>query len=67
MKLNLLITDDQGREWEKQGGGRPELAEKNFKTGSRGFSFQGKIVDPVTGKRYQASWNLVEIGSKGGK
>lgn len=33
---------------------------KNFSTGSRGF--QGKLLDPATGKRYQVQ--AVEIGSK---
>ncbi len=33
---------------------------KNFSTGSRGF--QGKLLDPQTGKRYQVT--AVEIGSK---
>ena len=38
------------------------LAEKQFKTGSRGFHAQGKVE--VDGKRYQANFLLVEIGSK---
>jgi len=33
---------------------------KQFKTGSRGF--QGKLLDPVSGKKYQVTG--VEIGSK---
>lgn len=33
---------------------------KSFSTGSRGF--QGKVLDPATGKRYQVQ--AVEIGSK---
>jgi len=39
-----------------------ELAEKQFKTGSRGFHAQGKVE--LDGKRYQANFLLVEIGSK---
>jgi hypothetical protein len=38
------------------------LAEKQFKTGSRGFHAQGKVE--ADGKRYQANFLLVEIGSK---
>jgi hypothetical protein len=37
---------------------------KVFKTGSRGFHGNGKMVDPETGKRYQANCMLIEIGSK---
>lgn len=36
------------------------LHEKEYKTGSTGFF--GKMVDPLTGKRYQVT--AVEIGSK---
>lgn len=36
---------------------------KRFKTGSDGF--QGKVLDPSTGKRYQIT--AVRIGSKNGK
>jgi hypothetical protein len=39
-----------------------DLAEKQFKTGSRGFHSQGKVQ--IDGKRYQANFLLVEIGSK---
>ena len=39
-----------------------ELAEEQFKTGSRGFHAQGKVE--LEGKRYQANFLLVEIGSK---
>lgn len=38
---------------------------RTFSTGSRGFYFGGKVV--IAGKRYQASVNLVEIGSKPAK
>ena len=37
---------------------------KQFKTGSRGFSGQGK-VEGTDGRRFQVSVNIVEIGSKG--
>jgi len=39
-----------------------DFAEKHFKTGSRGFHSQGKVE--LDGKRYQANFLLVEIGSK---
>lgn len=39
-----------------------DFTEKEFKTGSRGFHAQGKVE--LDGKRYQANFLLVEIGSK---
>lgn len=36
---------------------------KNFKTGSRGFHGQAKIL--FNGKSYQTQLQMVEIGSKG--
>lgn len=42
-----------------------ELTKKQFKTGSRGFHAQGKME--LNGKRYQANFLLVEIGSKPAK
>ena len=36
---------------------------KQFKTGSRGFYGQGKIL-AADGRRFQVSVNIVEIGSK---
>lgn len=39
-----------------------ELETKDFKTGSRGYHGHGKV--PVNGKKYQANFMLVEIGSK---
>lgn len=38
------------------------LAEKKFKTGSRGYYGFGKME--ISGKRYQANLMLIEIGSK---
>lgn len=38
------------------------LAEKAFKSGSKGYWGGGKLV--VDGKRYQTQVQLVEIGSK---
>ena len=38
------------------------LAEKTFKTGSRGFWGSAKVV--IDGKRYQVQVQAVEIGSK---
>lgn len=37
------------------------LSPKQFKTGSRGYFGQGKVV--INGIRYQATMQLVEIGS----
>jgi hypothetical protein len=42
--------------------GTIELKERTFKTGSRGYYDNGKIV--IDGKRYQVGANIVEIGSK---
>ena len=38
--------------------------ERRFSSGSRGFWSGGKVQDPETGKRYQVSCSMVEIGSK---
>lgn len=38
------------------------LAEKQFRSGSRGYWGGGKLV--LNGKRYQTQVQLVEIGSK---
>ena len=38
------------------------LPAKDFKTGSKGFFANGKLE--IEGKRYQAQFQLVEIGSK---
>ena len=38
--------------------------ERTFSSGSRGYYGSGKVFDPATGKRYQVSVTLVEIGSK---
>ena len=35
-----------------------------FSSGSRGYYGSGKVYDPTSGKRYQTSVTLVEIGSK---
>lgn len=42
-----------------------ELVAKEFSTGSRGF--RGNFKATIDGKRYQANFNLVEIGSKSKK
>jgi len=39
-----------------------QLDSKKFNTASRGYHGHGKV--PVNGKRYQANFMLVEIGSK---
>ncbi len=36
--------------------------ERTFSTGSKGFHGSGKVL--INGKRYQANFTLVEIGSK---
>ncbi|MEP7356493.1 MAG: hypothetical protein ABI847_04590 [Anaerolineales bacterium] len=38
------------------------LPPKDFKTGSKGYYANGKLE--IDGKRYQAQFQLVEIGSK---
>jgi hypothetical protein len=42
--------------------GAMSAAAKDFKTGSKGFYANGKLV--IDGKRYQVQVQLVEIGSK---
>jgi hypothetical protein len=42
-----------------------QVAEKAFKTGSKGYYANGKTE--LNGKRYQVQIQLVEIGSKGAK
>ena len=42
-----------------------ELDPKTFKTGSKGYHGIGKIV--IRGKKYQANFMLIEIGSKNKK
>jgi hypothetical protein len=38
--------------------------QKEFASGSVGYNASGKIVNPETGKRYQVTLNIVQIGSK---
>ena len=42
--------------------GEVETKAKEFSTGSRGYTINGKIT--IAGKRHQVGGNLVEIGSK---
>lgn len=42
--------------------GAVDLLEKTFKTGSKGYYANGKIV--IDGKKFQVGGNFVEIGSK---
>ena len=42
--------------------GSMTLPPKDFKTGSKGYYANGKLE--IDGKRYQAQYQLVEIGSK---
>jgi hypothetical protein len=38
--------------------------QKEFSSGSVGYNSSGKIINPETGRRYQVSLNIVQIGSK---
>jgi hypothetical protein len=38
--------------------------QKEFTSGSVGYNSSGKIINPETGKRYQVTLNIVQIGSK---
>lgn len=53
----VTITDEKGTTL-----GMFSLPEKEFKTGSRGYFTSGKFERE--GKRYQAQFQAVEIGSK---
>ena len=55
--MDVFVYGDSS---EKIGGG--VLQRKEFRTGSRGYSFSGKIL--WDGKKYQLTVNMVEIGSK---
>jgi len=55
--IEVLLKDGTGRLL-----GSLIAAEKQFKTGSRGFYANGKVE--IDGKRYQTQIQLVEIGSK---
>ena len=39
-------------------------SQKHFKTGSVGYYVGGKMVNPLSGERYQVSCNIALIGSK---
>lgn len=54
---------EKDENWDKNWGSLQAMV-KEFKTGSVGFYANGKLTDPETGKRYQVSCNIVEIGSK---
>ena len=55
--MDVFVYGDGG---EKIGGG--VMQAKQFRTGSRGYNFGGKIS--WNGKRYQLTVNMVEIGSR---
>ena len=57
MILDVIIKDENGETV-----GKLVLNPKEFKTGSKGFYANAKIV--IGGKNYQAQCQLVEIGSK---
>ena len=42
--------------------GEVETKVKDFSTGSRGYTLNGKVT--IAGKKHQVGGNLVEIGSK---
>ena len=57
MHIDVVLKDDKGQTL-----GEIMAAEKQFKTGSRGFFGMTKLE--IEGKRYQVQVQLVEIGSK---
>jgi hypothetical protein len=44
--------------------GMLNAVQKEFASGSVGYNCSGKIINPDTGKRYQVTLNIVQIGSK---
>jgi hypothetical protein len=44
--------------------GMLNACQKEFASGSVGYNSSGKIINPETGKRYQVTLNIVQIGSK---
>lgn len=40
---------------------------KHFSTGSVGYYYGGKMINPESGEKYQISCNITLIGSKPGK
>lgn len=57
--LILEIKTATGESW-----GQIVASAKEFKTGSRGFYANGKVINPKTGSRYQLGANIILIGSK---
>jgi hypothetical protein len=60
--IEITVKDPEGRAW-----GAFYAHEKDFSTGSVGFSASEKIINPESGERYQSSLNFTLIGSKPGK
>jgi uncharacterized protein (DUF2147 family) len=60
LKLVKVDFSADGKQW----GSILSGPEREFVSKSKGFNVTGKIVDPDTGKSYQISCNIVEIGSK---
>lgn len=56
--MQVTVNDSNGKVI-----GLLNLSPKDFSTGSRGYHVAGKI-DDGNGKKYQANFMLVEIGSK---
>ena len=57
--LILEIKTATGESW-----GQIVASAKEFKTGSRGFYANGKVINPKSGSRYQLGANIILIGSK---
>lgn len=59
--LEIFIRDSDGNEWTPGG---IIIDKKNYRTGSIGYSFSGKIKNPESRMKYQAIINIILIGSK---
>jgi hypothetical protein len=55
----LEIKSPQGDVW-----GVITASAKEFKTGSKGYYANGKVVNPKSGSRYQIGSSIILIGSK---
>lgn len=57
--LILEIKTPSGEVW-----GQVMAPAKEFKTGSLGYYANGKVLNPITGDRFQVGCNIILIGSK---
>jgi hypothetical protein len=55
----IEVKSPQGDVW-----GVITASAKEFKTGSKGFYANGKVVNPKSGSRYQIGASVILIGSK---